>query len=997
MFLQLNVLGKHGVFNSYYMPNHHHFNTFRYDNSINSGHDNPETTPGKGQEQFNNVEGTKAPAPGQTLPIKTKVIRAQTDGFNSVSMRFEHNVCLNPLGTCLICGDQILKYDEVNVKANKLAWYLVQRGVQHQQLVPVLLNRGIELVISVLAILKVGAAYVPINPEFPGERISYLLKDVNSGHVISDKSSATKLTKIIDQTATQIITIDDADEDNLIIRQMDNNPGRPVQPNDLAYVIYTSGSTGKPKGVMVEHGALLNYLINPATNYINEIKYSAGSYVYLSPGFDASITAMFMPLLAGKFAVITCYKDNEVFEDVNFKKYAPYDFLKTTPAHLEFLGLAINPGEAWITNRLVIGGEALHANQLTVFAENNLDLEIINEYGPTEATVGCSTFKFHLADLSNYPGDIPIGSPIENTTLYIFKEVDGSLHPSNEGEIYIGGRGLARGYLHNDQLTKERFINNPVANKSSLILYKTGDIGRWVDKGGLCYIGRADNQVKIGGIRIEIGEIEFAVSSLSYVINNCVVVEEQNGVKKLVCFFTPKIFESNDRVNGHFNLTDENEILQSDTEKNILDLVKDELNRLLPSYMVPSRFVLLSAFPLTDNGKIDRKKLLSFLHEKSSKPILTAETKTEKALLNIWQKVLAMQHIGRNENFFELGGNSIQAARLFIQIRKVFGSNLPLSSLIDAPTIEQQAVLIENRKDNAAWKTLFPFREKGTKPPLFLVHGGAGNILFYTDLAQALSAQQPVYGITAKGLDGLELPHRSVEEMATYYVEQIIKMDPTGPYLLAGYCFGAIVCYEMAYQFKKRGKPVSLLVNINGISPTYRHIASATPSLQPDYGHDLQSKLDYHKSIISQLNFYQKCLYPFNRLKARLYQKKKNLLFRLIVFKAVQKHKMLKKIYNYYLKRGLPIPPPFAEGFYFNNNAEMATTYKPPALETKMVVFRSPRLFTERTLGWKAYVKSDLEIFDIPGQHANRRVVMHPPFVSFLADKIQEYIDNLPQ
>lgn len=337
-----------------------------------------------------------------------------------------------------------------------------------------------------------------------------------------------------------VITLD-ADH-NLFKEQPAENLSADIKPHNLAYVIYTSGSTGKPKGVMIEHQSLLNYLLNSKTRYIDKDSDKSGSFIHLSYTFDASLTALFMPLLTGKSIVIGANKSFDVFEDDNLEKYAPYDFIKITPAHLELIKpMLITSDGSLLTSKLVIGGEALYKTQINELPGEGLDVEIINEYGPTEATVGCSTFKFYSSERNELRrNSISIGKPIDNVQLYVLSESN-ELQPAGvAGELCIGGTCLARGYLNLPELTREKFLKGILKNEPEKRLYKTGDLVRWLADGNLEYLGRKDDQVKIRGYRVELGEIESAIKE-SGMVSTAVVLASGNmeSSKRLIGYVVP--------------------------------------------------------------------------------------------------------------------------------------------------------------------------------------------------------------------------------------------------------------------------------------------------------------------------------------------------------------------------------------------------------------------------------------------------------------------------
>ena len=582
---------------------------------------------------------------------------------------FEEQAAKLPEATALIFKNEKLTYRELNEKANQLAHALRKRGVKEETLIPVCIENNMEMVIGILGILKAGGAYVPIDPEFPQERIGYILKDINATIIISTTKSKIKLPGI---NNFEIIDLQNGDLFKESIENLNTN----IIPDNLAYVIYTSGSTGRPKGVMVEHKNLLNYLINNQTKYINDTANTSGTFIHLSYTFDASLTGIFLPLLNGKSVVISSKQSIDVFDDINFEKHSPYDFIKITPSHLEFLQTKFDlNNENLLTERLVIGGESLYASQLNEIIEKELEVQIINEYGPTETTVGCSTYSFDtLPNHKIISNTISIGKPIDNTKIYILDSDNMLLPVGVPGEIHVGGIQVSRGYLNLPQLTKEKFIENSFVKESKESIYKTGDIGRWLPDGNIEYLGRKDDQVKIRGYRIELGEIENVLAQCKQVSQGVVLAkDDNNGSKHLVGFVVPKgIFDK--------------------------EAIVSYLRNILPEYMVPAMWVELDSIPLTVNGKIDRK-ILPELSEQTTKQYVAARNEVEEKLVYIWQNLLGAKKVSVFDNFFELGGHSLLAMRVISAIRKELNVELEIKDLFRYTTISDLSAYIEANCD----------------------------------------------------------------------------------------------------------------------------------------------------------------------------------------------------------------------------------------------------------------------------------------------------------
>jgi len=580
---------------------------------------------------------------------------------------FEEQVLRTPDSIVIIFGQEEITFIELNEKANQLAHYLRNSGLKAEGLVPLCFERSVDMIAAILGVLKAGGAYVPIDPGYPEGRIKYMLQDTGATLVVTNKQSRQKLEGV------ENVDIVEVDEQK-IKNEATSNVSVNISPGSLAYVIYTSGSTGAPKGVMIEHRNLVNYVVNTKTRYINEAGNNAGSFMHLSYTFDASITAIFLPLLSGKALVIGSSNFPDIFEDKTFLQYAPYDFIKITPSHLEFLQPRISDV---FTNtsasKLVIGGEALLLNQFDYLEQQGIDVEVINEYGPTEATVGCSTYSFSPSKQDNEAGNnIPIGKPIDNVELYILDAQEQVVPIGVLGELYIGGSGLARGYLNKGALTAEKFIQDPFSIRPNAKIYKTGDLAKWMPDGNIEYAGRIDDQVKLRGYRIELGEIQSIVQESGLVKSVVVMVcEDAAGNKRLIAYVVP---------DGTFDQT----------------AVINYLKTKLPEYMVPSYWHQLEQFPLTINGKVDRKALPDpGKNIFTGKEYIAPETVTEKNLAGIWQDLLNLENVGVHDNFFEIGGHSLLAMRLIAAISKKMKVELTIRNLFQFTTIYELGRYIE--------------------------------------------------------------------------------------------------------------------------------------------------------------------------------------------------------------------------------------------------------------------------------------------------------------
>jgi amino acid adenylation domain-containing protein len=693
---------------------------------------------------------------------------------------FEEQAARTPGAVAVVFGDERLTYAELNGRANRLARYLRGRGVGPESQVCVLLERGCELVVALLAVMKAGGAYVPVDPQYPEERLRFIVEDTRARVLLTQQ----KLAGRAPSCGAEVLRLD-LDRER-VEREGADNLSRLALPENLVYVLYTSGSTGRPKGVMISHAGLVNYLSWAKQAYVTK---GHDAPVHSSIGFDLTVTSLYLPLLTGQSVVMLPEERGVEGLSNVLRGRGDFSLVKITPSHLELLSQDAEAGEAetW-TGALVIGGDALFAENLSFWREHAPGVRLINEYGPTETVVGCAVHE--VTPEAPSTGPIPIGHPIANTELYLFDARLRLLPDGAVGELYIGGDGLARGYIGRPGLTAERFIPHPFAERPGARLYKTGDLARRLPDGQLEYLGRGDNQVKVRGYRIELGEVEAALAAHPAVRTAVVEARGARGEKSLVAFV---VCDGGARA----------------------DELREWMLARVPEYMTPSAFVELEEAPLTANGKVDRRALpeVSGAQSRSSAAFVAPRDVVELRLCGIWEGVLGVAPVGVRDRFFDLGGHSLAAARLMHRVEQGFGRRLPLAALFESPTVEHLAGLLRRgaAEADAPFSPLVEIQPNGERPPFFCVHPSGGNVLCYAGLSRLLGADQPFYGLQARGLDARQAPHESVEEMARYYVAHLRAARPEGPYLLGGWSMGGVVAYEMARQLEAQGAEVALL------------------------------------------------------------------------------------------------------------------------------------------------------------------------------------------
>jgi thioesterase domain-containing protein/uncharacterized protein YbdZ (MbtH family)/acyl carrier protein len=522
--------------------------------------------------------------------------------------------------------------------------------------------------------------------------------------------------------------------------------------------------------------------------------------VQSSISFDLTITSLFAPLLAGGAVwLLPESRGVEMLRDA-FRSPVDFSLVKLTPAHLELLGRQLSPEEApGRTRAFIIGGENLTARHVAFWEQFAPATVLVNEYGPTETVVGCCVYQVPPGKHTH--GSIPIGRPIANTRLYVLDAAMIPVAPGIPGELYIGGPGLARGYLNRPDLTAKQFVPDPFSGEPGARLYRAGDLVRSLPDGNLEFLGRIDRQVKIRDFRIEPAEIEVVLCQHP-AVRNAVVVARQDGQgnKRLVVY-----------------------VVLAKGQSLTLGGVRRFLKEKLPDYMVPSALVIVDHLPLTVNGKVDHRALPAPAAPTAerSHPCVSPRDPLEARLVLIWEKVLGVRPIGVHDNFFDLGGDSLQAAHLFVQLQQVFGQNLSPADLMQAPTVEGLAKVLAQPAPEK-WSSLVPIQPRGSRPPLFCIHGIGGEVFGFGALARCLGEDQPFYGLRARPPQEAKA-YTPLEEIAAQYLQEVRALQPEGPYYLGGYSLGGTVAFEMAQQLLAQGQHIGLLAVVDqGVFPNGR-------------------------------------------------------------------------------------------------------------------------------------------------------------------------------
>ena len=722
----------------------------------------------------------------------TQVDFSQTKTIHEL---FEEQVKRTPMSIALAFEDIELTYQELNQRANKLAHHLRKLGVQKDNIVGISAEKSLELIIGILGILKAGGAYVPLDTEYPIERLKFMLEDSQAKVLLTQKHL---LSKLPSHHQTALLEGDN----EKINRESDTNLTHVNTSTNLAYVIYTSGSTGKPKGVPSNHLSVINRFTWSWNRY--PLHKDDVFCLQTNIGFVDSVWDIFGALLKGiKLAIFPIEVSKDVEKLVKHLKQQKVTRITLVPSFLKAL-LQYHPDLKKLLPKLnhwEITGEVFPRDLITHFLKTMPDVKLIDVYGATEATSVIYYEYFLNPEASQILTHTLI---LANTQIYILDKYLRPVPIGIPGELYIGGIPIAEGYLNREELTKEKFIPNLYCAEDANF-YKTGDLACYTREGNVELLGRTDHQVKIRGFRVELGEIES-------------VLREQEGISDAVA-------NAYDDTNGYKILIAyvvfQDKMISKELEQKKLELLQNQLRAHLPDYMLPRELIILDKMPFNPNGKIDRQALPlagKLLQKVGYVPPVNA---TEFQLVKIWEDLLNSKQVGIFDNFFEIGGNSILLINLVSKIKKILKKNISITDIFKNSTIFTLANLINKDMGNSIDDMIFEIQPSGTKSPLFMVHSDDGLAFIYTSLSYYLE-DQPLYGINNPRFGQPNNPFKSIEEMASCYVDHLLKVYPEGPYRLGGLCFSGVVALEMALQLQDKGKKVEALFLIDSFNASWR-------------------------------------------------------------------------------------------------------------------------------------------------------------------------------
>ncbi|EKQ71208.1 amino acid adenylation enzyme/thioester reductase family protein [Leptolyngbyaceae cyanobacterium JSC-12] len=884
-----------------------------------------------------------------------------------VHQYIEAHALRQPDAIALKFNGQQLTYAELNQRANQLAHYLMQMGIGANDRVAVCVEPSLDISIALLAVFKAGGTYVPLDPTHPTERLTAILEDTQPKILLTQSHLLSTLPAI---SAYQFCF----EQDWQYIQYLPTyNPHTAICLDQTAYVVYTSGTTGKPKGVMATYGNLVNYILVAR----DQFSFDHHDVMPAIARFTFSITMfeLLSPLVAGGTLVILerehvldFKRMVQTLQQVTVAHLSP-SLLRKLIAYIKDTGVDIQTFRG--LKHISSGGDMVSADLLESMKQVFPSAEIYVIYGCSEIScMGC----FYPVPPDCTVTRSRVGKPFKNVSVRLYDPQQNLVPVGVVGEIYFGGAGVTQGYLNRAELTQEKFV---VINGQRF--YRTGDLGRFDTDGNLEILGRSDFQIKLRGIRIEPGEIEVALRQAPGVRDGVVMARELGTSEKSLVAY----------------------VVLDPAQKPAIEEIRRFLQTKLPDYMVPVGFVVLEAMPVNMNQKIDRRALPLPTPENLAgfKPFVAPRDEYEQRLAEIWEFVLGIRPIGVQDNFFDIGGDSLQAVILMDRIEKVFGKALPLSTLLTESTIEQLAAVLKQAKESDIHKSVVLLRKGGSKPPIFFIHDGEGETLLYRNLAFCLKADHPVYGLQPYSRDSFPILHTRIGEMASYYTDQIRQVQPEGPYFLGGLCIGGFLAFEIARRLQNLGHTVAMvaLIDTADVQATVR-TGLVTSQRFNSFSKSLSQsqQLSHHQRI-------------FHLLKT-VGKKARNLIAYEVQSRAAKSQAQIKmQLLRYYLDRGLPLP-----SFLQNISVRVALKfaekeYVPEApFQGEVLLFRATQkssvfdgteiddtpyteIYSDPLLGWEKRVTDGVRVYDVPGGHSS---MLQDPNVQVMAEEMQLYIDT---
>jgi amino acid adenylation domain-containing protein len=868
----------------------------------------------------------------------------------SIKELFEAQVSRTPHAPAIVFGEGGLTYEECNRRANRIAWRLREHGVGPGTLVAIMMGKSLDLVPAVLGVVKAGGAYIPVDPNYPSDRVEFMLSDASPKVLLTHAQHLDTLP----QTAAEVVAIDAS---GVLDSMSEENPPSRAGGDDLAYIIYTSGSTGQPKGAMIANRSLVSAFYAYQRAY--RLDALEAHLQMASFSFDVFTGDLIRSLLVGAKLVLCPIEvvvdppalyDLMVREGIDMAEFVPatatllFEYADQEGKKLDFMRLVVVSSEAW-------------RNEKYGFFKGlcGPQTRLMNSYGLTEATIDSTWFEA-ASDAQLVPGRfVPIGRALDNTMVYV---LDAKLEPQPigiPGELCVGGVAVARGYLNRPELSAQKFVPDPFSDRPDALLYRTGDLARWLPDGTLDFLGRSDRQLKIRGFRIEPGEIESVLEGDSSVHAAAVTDRlDEGGQVRLVAYLVPSCPDSPPAP----------------------DALRTLVSQHLPAYMIPAAWVRVDALPVTPNGKVDLDALPepTFDRSAASDEYVAPRTDAERRLAEIWSELLDVQDIGVNDNFFALGGHSLLAVRLFSEIEGRLGVRIPLAALFRTATIAGLAELVDPERSadlDEQWSSIVPMAPGDDRPPVFMIGWVDGELLGYRDLAVHWKGT-PLYGLVAPGVDGKSLPISAIEDIATHYLEQMRRVQPSGPYYFGGFCFAGIVAYEMAGQLQARGEEVGMVALID----SYWHGSRRPTRLEVEREKwaafrdaDLPGKAQWVRHRLIRLR---------NRIRTEIYYRSGSMAIRTM---AMTGRVRKSEHWNLVTVAG----------------ARAAKSYVPSPSDVRMDFFRAQTGPSTESTPWDRLARGGVTLRQVIGPEMSHVTILKEPGVRILALEMERVLEELAE
>jgi amino acid adenylation domain-containing protein len=842
----------------------------------------------------------------------------------SIPERFERIVQQHPDRIAVKDRYDQCSYNSLNRKANRIARSIPTGCITPDAPVILLMEQGISQITATLGVLKAGCFYVPLDPSNPIDRNRHMLQDSGSGFIITNNLNA-HLADALSNSNCRILNVDE------ITQTSDHNLNLIISPDAFAYVLYTSGSTGRPKGVLQNHRNVLHnvlrhtqaFHITPDDN--QTLLYTSSVYGGQRDMFNALLNGTSLNVYDVKSEGIQELADWLIQNDITI-------YCSVATLFRTFIQTLDNPGKFPKLRLIKLGGEASYKN----------DIDSCKKYFPAKCIVHCGLSSTETGLVRNYfvneqtritGHTVPLGYPIDDLEIILLDDTGGKVPDGNVGEITIRSRYIALGYWRNPSLTQTVFSRD--TEKEDVRIYRTGDLGCIRSDGCLEHRGRKDFQIKIKGNRVEVAEIETCLLE-NETAQKAVVTgwKDHQGIDKLVAY-----------------------LVSGNNQKPAASALRTLLSKKLPEFMVPSYFIWLDTLPLLPNGKIDRQALPApdAVEINTSGSYVAPATELESKLSDLWSQILKKPTVGVTDNFFDLGGESLNAVMLFASLEKELGINLPTSVLIKHPTVSSLTRFIEQSLHNSEWKCLIPLKPTGSRPPLFLIHALHGGIIFYKNLLSHLHEEQPLYVLQSHGLNGKYIWLTSIEDVALSYLEEIRMVQPHGPYRLGGYSFGGKLALELARQLRSQGESVSLLVLFDSSPPK-----------------NLKRKKQHPARVV------------ISKIKKVASKPKRT-------FQDSMKNAggLLKHLYT---KLGFTLPVEKREEYLAWHHQRIGQAYQPyPYCTDDILLFctsmRNPRMVDR----WKNYTSGNVIVHRVPCSHED---IFNEPALTTVAEVLNQYLGN---